>query len=88
MDMTKRQPQMAIWPSLASTAGVGFTLIAFGIFWICHPCRRFEENKLNSYLKRFIKLSGKRGNSPVQGVLGKIDSSKPSDPLIRVLVNA
>jgi hypothetical protein len=38
MDMTKLLPQVAIWPSLATTAGRSFTLIARGIYLVCHPC--------------------------------------------------
>ena len=87
MDITKLRPQMAIWPSLASSAGMSFTLIAFGIDWICHPCHCFEEDIFGSNSKRFPKLGGKGGNLPVHGVLGKIFFSGPSDPRIRVLAN-
>ena len=87
MDMTKLQPQMEVWPSLASTVAMSFTLIAFGIDWICHPCHSSEESILQSTSKRFTKLSGRGGNPPVHGVLGKIDFSNPSDPLIKVLTN-
>jgi hypothetical protein len=55
MDMTKMLPQVAIWPSLATTAGMGFTLIARGIYLVCHPCHCFEESILNSECKKIFK---------------------------------
>ena len=61
MDMTKLLPQVAIWPSLATTAGRSFTLIARGIYLVCHPCHCFEDSILNSDAKRFSELCGKGG---------------------------
>ncbi len=80
-------PQVAIWPSLATTAGMGFTLIARGIYLVCHPCHCFEEKILNSDAKRISTLCGKGGNPPVHGVLGKLDFPTPSDPFIKVLAD-
>jgi hypothetical protein len=87
MDMTKLQPQMAIRPLLASSAGMIFTLIALGIHWICRPCHCFEESILQSKFKRFSKLSGKGGNLPVHGVLGKIGYLSLSYTLIPVFTD-
>ena len=78
---------MASWPALAVSDGIGLSFIKPRLHLICHPCHYYEESFLNSNTKRFSKLNGKGGNPPVQGVLGKIDFSTPSDPLIKVLAD-
>lgn len=87
MDMKKLMSEGAIWPSLAIFAGMRSPLMGLRIRLICHRCHCFEESILYSDAKRFSKHCGKGGNPPVHGVLGKIDFSTPSNPLIKVLVD-
>lgn len=87
MVMNQQMLGMASWPALAISDGVRFSFIASGFHLICHPCHLFQESVLNSNTKEFSEFNGKGDNSPVHGVLRKIDFSMQSEPIIKVLTD-